>query len=56
MNFTDTDFERSSNGKDFYGIQVRQEYFSDTYGDVGYLFLLVDLRFDEPVINRHSSY
>ena len=51
LNFTETDFERSSNGKDFYGIRVRQEYFSDTYGDVGYLFLLVDLRFDEPVIH-----
>lgn len=51
LNFTDTDFERSSNGKEFYGIRVRQEYFSDTYGDVGYLFLLVDLRFDEPVIH-----
>ena len=51
LNFTDTDFERSSNGKNFYGIRVRQEYFSDTYGDVGYLFLLVDLRFDEPVIH-----
>ena len=51
LNFTDTDFERSSNGKNFYGIRVRQEYFSDTYGDVGYLFLLVDLRFDEPIIH-----
>ena len=51
LNFTDTDFERASNGKEFYGIRVRQEYFSDTYGDVGYLFLLVDLRFDEPVIH-----
>ena len=51
LNFTDTDFERASNGKNFYGIRVRQEYFSDTYGDVGYLFLLVDLRFDEPIIH-----
>lgn len=51
LNFTDTDFERSSNGKNFYGIRVRQEYSSDTYGDVGYLFLLVDLRFDEPIIH-----
>ena len=51
LNFTDTDFERASNGKNFYGIRVRQEYFSDTYGDVGYLFLLVDLRFKEPIIH-----
>ncbi len=51
LNFTETDFERASNGKNFYGIRVRQEYFSDTYGDVGYLFLLVDLRFNEPIIH-----
>ncbi len=51
LNFTETDFERASNGKNFFGIRVRQEYFSDTYGDVGYLFLVVDLRFDEPVIH-----
>ena len=51
LNFTDTDFERSSRNPNFYGIRVRQEYFSDTYGDVGYLFLLVDLRFDEPLIH-----
>lgn len=51
LNFTETDFERSSKGNNYYGIRVRQEYFSDTYGDVGYLFLLVDLRFDEPVIH-----
>lgn len=51
LNFTDTDFARASNGKEFYGIRVRQEYFSSNYGDVGYLFLLVDLRFDEPIIH-----
>lgn len=51
LNFTETDFERASNGMEFYGIRVRQEYFSNTYGDVGYLFLLVDLRYDEPVIH-----
>lgn len=27
-----------------YGIRVRQEYFSSNYVDVGYLFLLIDLR------------
>lgn len=51
LNFTETDFERASNGKEFYGIRVRQEYFSNTYGDVGYLFLLVDLRYKEPIIH-----
>lgn len=51
LNFTDTDFKRASNGDEFYGIRVRQEYFSSNYGDVGYLFLLVDLRFEEPIIH-----
>lgn len=51
LNFTDTDFQRARNGDEFYGIRVRQEYFSNTYGDVGYLFLLVDLRFEEPIIH-----
>jgi len=51
LNFTDTDFERATNKKEFYGIRVRQEYFSSNYGDVGYLFLLVDLRYDEPIIH-----
>ncbi len=27
----------------FYGIQVRQDYFSSNYGDSGYLYLLVDI-------------
>ncbi len=26
-----------------YGIQIRQDYYSDNYGDTGYLFLMVDL-------------
>jgi hypothetical protein len=51
LNFTDTDFKRASDGDEFYGIRVRQEYFSSNYGDVGYLFLLVDLRFEVPIIH-----
>lgn len=51
LNFTDTEFQRASNGEEFYGIRVRQEYFSSNYGDVGYLFLLVDLRGELPVIH-----
>lgn len=51
LNFTDTEFERATNGEEFYGIRVRQEYFSSNYGDVGYLFLLVDLRGELPVIH-----
>lgn len=51
LNFTETDFNQAGNTKDFFGIRVRQEYFSSNYGDVGYLFLLVDLREEVPVIH-----
>lgn len=34
-----------------YGIQIRQDYYSNNYGDTGYLFLMVDLNDpDTPVI------
>lgn len=51
LNFTETDFNQAGNTEDFFGIRVRQEYFSSNYGDVGYLFLLVDLREEVPVIH-----
>lgn len=52
LRFTDTDFTKANgNNKDVYGVRVRQEYSSSTYGDVGYLFLLVDLRDQLPKIH-----
>lgn len=51
LNFTETEFRQSANQKDVFSIQVRQEYNSNVYGDVGYLFLLVDLRGEDPVIH-----
>ena len=51
LNFTETDFNQASNAEDFFGVRVRQEYFSNNYGDVGYLFLLVDLRGKDPIIH-----
>lgn len=51
LNFTETNFDQASGMDDFFGIRVRQEYYSSNYGDVGYLFLLVDLREDLPVIH-----
>jgi len=52
IRFTDTDFTRAvGEANDVYGIQVRQEFFSSSYGDVGYLFLLVDLRNENPIIH-----
>ena len=52
IRFTETDFKRQlissdeegSNGEDIFGVRLLQEYHSTTYGDVGYLFLMVDLR------------
>ena len=53
LNFTETDFTQASDPrlKDVFGIRLRQEYFSSNYCDIGYLFLLVDLREDLPVIH-----
>ena len=51
LRFTETDFTKANNTKDVYGVRVRQEYFSSSYGDVGYLFLLVDLRGTQPLIH-----
>lgn len=50
LNFTETEFREAANCPDVFGIQLRQEYFSSVYGDVGYLFLFVDLRGEDPVI------
>lgn len=37
---------------DVFGIQVKQDYYSSSYGDTGYLFLLVDMEDDNhPVIH-----
>ncbi len=51
LRFTETVFTKANNTKDVYGVRVRQEYFSSSYGDVGYLFLLVDLRGTMPLIH-----
>ncbi len=38
--------------KEVYGIQLKQDYYSQTYGDTGYLFLAVDLdNPEQPVIH-----
>ena len=51
LRFTETEFTRASDKPNIYGVRVRQEYFSSSYGDVGYLFLLVDLRDKMPKIH-----
>ena len=60
IRFTETDFKRqlvsddeeNAKGEDIFGVRLLQEYHSTTYGDVGYLFLMVDLRdVKRPVIH-----
>ncbi|MCE1198576.1 MAG: LPP20 family lipoprotein [Marinilabiliales bacterium] len=43
IRFAENTIRQSGKGKDIYGIQIKQDYYSSTYGDSGYLFLLVDL-------------
>ena len=51
IRFLDTEFTQHQSGLELYGVQLKQEYLSSTYGDVGYLFLMVDLREELPVIH-----
>lgn len=48
IHFADNIVRRSSSNPDVYGIQIKQDYYSSTYGDTGYLFLLIDFK------NRHE--
>ncbi len=54
--YINIEFEKSRIRKagkkgNIYGIQIKQNYYSSNYGDIGYLFLLVDLSVqNEPVI------
>jgi hypothetical protein len=52
LKFTDIDVEQAGKGGEIYGIQLKQDYFSTSYGDTGYLFLAVDLNNTEkPIIH-----
>ncbi len=52
LKFTDTSVKKAGAGGEIYGIQLKQDYFSTTYGDTGYLFLMVDLnKAEEPTIH-----
>ncbi len=53
LRFADTEFTkaRTSTKREVYGVRLLQEYYSSTYGDVGYLFLLVDLTDESPLIH-----
>lgn len=52
IHFADNIVRRSHTKPDIYGIQIKQDYFSSSYGDTGYLFLLIDFTKPEaPVIH-----
>ena len=52
LQFSDCEVMKLGKGEQLFGIKIRQEYFSTTYSDSGYLFILVDLRdYLNPVIH-----
>ena len=51
IRFANNDVVKLGNGGEVYGIQIKQDYYSSSYGDTGYLFLMVDLNNPEkPII------
>lgn len=42
IHFADNIVRRSGANPNIYGIQIKQDYYSSSYGDTGYLFLLID--------------
>ena len=51
IRFANNDVIKAGVGGETYGIQIKQDYYSSTYGDTGYLFLIVDVNNpDCPVI------
>ncbi len=51
IRFANNDIVKAGKGGETYGIQIKQDYYSSTYGDTGYLFLMVDVNNpDSPII------
>lgn len=50
LRFEDINMMKKS-GQEIYGVQLKQNYYSNNYNDVGYLTLLVDLSEELPVIH-----
>ena len=42
IHFADNDITKAGKGGETFGIQIKQDYYSTTYGDSGWLFLVVD--------------
>lgn len=52
IRFEDNTILKSGKGREVYGIQIKQDYFSSNYGDSGYLFLMVNINNpNEPIIH-----
>lgn len=52
IKFADNRIMKAGRGGEIYGIEIKQEYHSSSYGDTGYLFLMIDLNDTEkPVIH-----
>ena len=51
IRFANNDVIKLAKGGELYAIQIAQDYYSTTYGDKGYLFLIVDINDPEkPII------
>jgi hypothetical protein len=52
LKFADVSIKKGAKGGEIYGIQMQQSYHSSSYGDTGYLFVLVDVnKPNEPIIH-----
>lgn len=47
IRFADNDIAKAGYGGNTFGIQIKQDYASSSYGDQGYLFLMVDFNDEE---------
>lgn len=43
IRFSNNDVSRTGKNGNVFGIQIKQDYYSSSYGDTGYLFLMVDV-------------
>ncbi|MEA3500207.1 MAG: hypothetical protein U9R41_04210, partial [Candidatus Marinimicrobia bacterium] len=50
LDFASFEINRKNNQPSVYGVEMRQNYFSTTYSDEGYLFLLIDFSKEDPTI------
>lgn len=52
IKFANNEVRKMGKGGEVYAIQIKQDYFSDNYGDSGYLFLMVDVNNpQQPIIH-----